>query len=558
MGSLEELAREKFGELSAAEKKVVQAAPHGTVADCSLGGDVEPEKADTWLAARDVRADLIRWLCVDREARELVDPRGVQILGARITGELDLSFANVLFPLFLKGCRLEQRIDLRSAKMPVLSLEGSWTGAIAADELKLEGTLFLKSAFHAEGEVRLLGATIGGNLNAMGGTFKNLKSDKNPDSTGYTLTADGIKVTGGVFMRNELDADVVKNKFVAEGEVRLLGATIGGNLDADGGTFRNPNPKGYALNADRIKVHGGVSLRNIFVPEGGVRLHGAEVTGQLQVADAWLGAFDLDSAHVTGPFVWRNIHKDRHPDFPDTEWKPSLNLTDATVGPLADQPSSWPEKEELRLDGFVYDRIAAVPDAKVLIDAKARLDWLHRQPDELGYLPQPYEQLIAVMRQMGYEDQVAEVGIAKKKDLHQRGGLGRWGKFWSWFLYLVVGYGYKPWWAFGWLALLVLIGTCMFSRAHAANVLVPSDKEAYQSNRTTAENTLPQFHALVYSLDIVLPFGLGQKAHFRLSEKPSGDFVYWIFELYSLFQLFAGWALWLVAGAVPTGLIKKD
>ena len=40
MATLEELARKKFGDLSEAEKKVVQAAPDGTVADCrDLGGD---------------------------------------------------------------------------------------------------------------------------------------------------------------------------------------------------------------------------------------------------------------------------------------------------------------------------------------------------------------------------------------------------------------------------------------------------------------------------------------------------------------------------------------
>ncbi len=371
----------------------------------------------------------------------------------------------------------------------------------------------------------------------IGGTFRNLKSDENPDSTGRALTADGIKVTGGVFMRNELDADVVKNKFVAEGEVRLLGATIGGNLDADGGTFRNPNPKGYALNADRIKVTRRRLSADIFVAEGEVRLHGAEVTGQLEVADAWLDALDLDSAHVTGPFVWRNIHKDRHPDFPDTEWKPSLDLTDATVGPLADQPASWPEKEELRLDGFVYDRIAAVPDAKVLIDAKARLDWLHRQPDELGYLPQPYEQLIAVMRQMGYEDQVAEVGIAKQKDLRKRGDLGWLGWIRNWFLYLVVGYGYRAWQAFIWLLVLVVVGSCVFSYAHSANVLVPSDKDAYTEYEKSKMEKLPpyypDFHAPFYSLDVVLPFDLGQKSNWRLIERWPGDRAYWGYEFYS-------------------------
>ena len=155
---------------------MVRAAPNGTVADCrrDLGGGGDPEKAggtgeapdEKWPDKRNVRADLIRWLFVDREARELVDPRGVQIRGARITGDLDLSFANVLFPLVLLRCRLEQPLDLQWAKMPVLSLEGSWTGAIAADGLKLEGSLFLRNGFHAEGEVRLLGATIGGNLDA--------------------------------------------------------------------------------------------------------------------------------------------------------------------------------------------------------------------------------------------------------------------------------------------------------------------------------------------------------------------------------------------------------
>ncbi len=62
----------------------------------------------------------------------------------------------------------------------------------------------------------------------------------------------------------------------------------------------------------------------------------------------------------------------------------------------------------------------------------------------------------------------------------------------------------------------------------------------------------------MYSLDVILPFDLGQKSHWRLSEKQSGAFVYWIFEFYSLVQLFLGWVLLLVAAAVPAGFIKKD
>jgi len=66
MGNLEELARNKFADLSEAEIRVVQAAPEGNNADCrNLGGGDDPAKADTWPEARIVRADLIRWLCVE-------------------------------------------------------------------------------------------------------------------------------------------------------------------------------------------------------------------------------------------------------------------------------------------------------------------------------------------------------------------------------------------------------------------------------------------------------------------------------------------------------------
>ena len=570
MESLERLARTKFTDppLSAAEERVMRAAPDGTIAECrDLGGSVDPEKAngapeEKWPDARSIRAGLIRWLCVDREAREQVDPLGVWIQGARLAGRLDLSFACIPFPLLILGCRLEQDLNLRYAKMPVLSLSGSWTGAIGADGLRLDGSLFLRRGFHAEGEVRLPNATIGGDLDAAGGTFNNAK--------GCALNAHRIKVKGSVLMKQEVNAKgEIQGAFNAAGEVRLLGATIEGDIDAEGGTFINVN--GMALIADRIEVHDNVFLTKSFHAEGEVRLPGAEITGQLDVEDAWLGELNLESAHIAGTFFWRNIHKDSDPRFPNKEWKPYLNLTNANVGLLVDQEASWPEKGRLRLDGFVYDHIAAgltaakVPtDARPPIDATARLRWLRLQPDEFGYLPQPYEQLIAVLRRMGHEHQVANVAIAKQMDLYEHGDLGRWGKFRSWVLYHAVRYGYEPWRAFMWMAIVVIVGTLMFSVARLPSIrlMVPSDKDAYQSDENSQKVPLPhyypQFHGFVYSLDVILPFDLGQKAHWRLHERWPCDYLYWVLEGYSLIQLFMGWVLLLIAAAVPAGLIKED
>ena len=422
--------------------------------------------------------------------------------------------------------------------------------ALSADRVKVAGSVYLRNGFRAEGMVRLPGATIGSVLDAAGGTFKN--------SNGAALSADRVEVTGGVFLWNG---------FNAEGEVRLLGATIGGDLTARGGTFKNSI--GNALSADGINVHGNVFLRDKFVAEGEVRLLGAEIKGQLEVVDAWLDELNLESAEITGPFFWQDIHKDPHPDFPNKEWKPSLNLTNARVGSLADQEASWPEKGGLRLDGFVYDRITAGPtdaeaptDTRVPIDATARLRWLRLQPDWLGFRPQPYEQLIAVLRRMGHEHQVAKVAIAKQKDLYERGDLGRWGKVRSWFLYLVVDYGYRAWLAFIWLLVLVVVGSCVFSYAHSANVLVPSDKDAYTEYEKSEMEKLPpyypDFHAPFYSLDVISPFELGQKSSWRLIERWPGDSAYWGYEFYSIIQLIIGWVLLLVAAAVPARFIKKD
>jgi predicted acyltransferase (DUF342 family) len=710
MGILEELAWKKFRELSEAEKRVLQAAPNGSLADCTdLGGGDEPEKADgtpqapdeRWPETRNVRADLIRWLCVDREAREQVDPKGVWIQGARIAERLDLSSTNVLFLILLLNCRLERDLKLSYAKMSVLSLAGSWTRAIGADGLKLEGSLLLRKGFHAEGEVRLANATVGGDLDATGGTFNNpngcalnanrvkvrgsivLKQElnakgdeilnaftaagevrlvgatiegdldaeggtfKNPSGMaliadrievhdvflrngfsaegtvrlpgatiggnldaekgtfkqprgdalfadairvagdifisngfsaegevrlrgavvggnleasggtfknpgGSSLSADGIKVSGDIFLKNRFTAvGFISNRFSAEGEVRLRGAVVGGNLEANGGTFKNPC--GSSLSADGVKVSGDIFLKNRVTAAGKVRLPGAEIAGQLEVDNAWLDELNLDSAHITGPFSWQKIQTSTVSQFPNKEWKPSLNLTDAKVGSLIDEAVSWPDKGRLRLDGFVYDRITEGPT-----DAISRLRWLRLQPDRLGFRPQPYEQLVTVLRRMGHEHQVAKVAIAKQKDLRKRGDLGWLGWIQSWFLYVAVGYGYRAWLAFVWLTLLIVLGGHVFSRAHAANVLVPSDQAAYEKYENPKKRELPlvypRFHALLYSLDVVSPFDLGQKSHWRLIESVS----YWRYEFYSLFQLFVGWVLLLVAAAVPAGLIKKD
>jgi hypothetical protein len=262
------LAEIRFPALREAELRLLRATPLGEIAWCGTsqkdfdpGND--PAKSSAWGAERSIRAGLVRWLCIDREAREYVDPRGVQVHGARVDSALDLSFAHVPFPLALNCCSLREEIRLRFLRIPTIALNGSWVRSINAECAEVEGTVSLSNGFCSEGEVQLVGAAIGNSLDCGAGRFRNFPAK--------ALRADRIRVRGSVFLRNA---------FVAEGEVRLLGAEIGGNLECNDGTFSNPT--GTALGADRASVQGSVFLRDGFAAKGEVRLLGARVGGNVE------------------------------------------------------------------------------------------------------------------------------------------------------------------------------------------------------------------------------------------------------------------------------------
>ena len=84
------------------------------------------------------------------------------------------------------------------------------------------------------------------------------------------MDVNGAKIGGVVFL---------SGKFQAEGEVRLHNADIGGDLACDGASFKNAN--GVALNANGARIGGAVFLRNAFRAEGETRLYGAELSGDL-------------------------------------------------------------------------------------------------------------------------------------------------------------------------------------------------------------------------------------------------------------------------------------
>jgi hypothetical protein len=429
-----------------------------------------------------------------------------------------------------KGLKAEGTVDIAAAKIGIgLNCNGGWfvsdgrAPALNAYGAKIQGSVFMGQGFKAEGGVNLLWSVIEGPLNCSGGEF--LAAGDAP-----ALSANSARIQGGVFIREgfkaketvdliaaaigtDLDCnggqfegtgeapalnaygakiqgnvllgkDKSKGEFKSKGPVKLIGATIGLNLNCGGGQFtggevRTGEVEVRALNADNAKIGGSVYFREKAAAEGVVRFAGASVSSSFQ---------------------WWNL---------DSPEKAILDLRFAKVRTLLNHQNSWPAKGNLQVDGLVYDQI----DTRAFPTAQAQLGWLHRQPPN-QFLSQPYEQLAAVLSERGLEEDARRVMIAKNEDHAEH---LNWRPAWLWYGLLgkLIGYGYRPWRAFIISLIVIGIGWLFFQLGYHSNLFIPTGDKAYvveKDGTRRLKNGMPQisedypkFNAFVYSMESFVP-----------------------------------------------------
>jgi hypothetical protein len=259
--TLETLARAHFSNLSMAERSLLRFAGsyRSAPAEFAAAGPSanpddptnDPVHADLWGKGREVRAALIEWLCVNESANRLV-PRGIRLLGARITGQLNLSDSKVPFPLVLRNCSIADRMTFGSAVFPRLALDGSYTGEIDGHGIVVHGDLDL-NFLQASGEVWFPNSSIDGKLYAAGARFK--RSTVEPQSSpvsgpvkGTALDLSSSTIRGFELLGRGLEVD---------GALVLGGSSVG-EVFLGGGTFNNP--KKIAILANSIRVDQAVFL----------------------------------------------------------------------------------------------------------------------------------------------------------------------------------------------------------------------------------------------------------------------------------------------------------
>jgi hypothetical protein len=497
----------------------------------------------------------------------------VRLVGADITGQLDCSGAQ------LTGRDTNDR-------------------ALAAYGLKVGGGVFLRRGFTAAGAVRLVDADITGPLECSHGQLTGT------DSHGNALWADGLKVSGGVFLNQE---------FTAAGAIRLVRADITGQLDCSGARLTGRDTNGMALATFGLKVSGGVFLRWGFTAAGAIRLAGADITGPLDCRGAQLtgtdtegrallggglkvsgdvflnedftaaGTVSLASAQVGGSVRLTltalaggskvALNAPRAQIAGTLEWAPAgpvsgqVNLEGATVGNLDDDWSSerpngcWPADGRLRLDGFTYGRFGGTQQATV----QQRLAWIRSQyqppatDSTADFATQPYEQLAAVYRQAGQDTQARKVAIARRADLRTYGNLNPYHKAGNWFLDKTIKYGYQAWRAgVGLAAVFVIFAALSFVAQHHHLMVPTGGTEGLRPAPSATECTsnYPCFYPVGYAVDTVIPIiNVHQAEHWGpYGQVPWGRA--WVAGTWIATGL--GWALATLLVAGYTGLVRRD
>ncbi|MGR3174019.1 MAG: hypothetical protein ACUZ8N_05410 [Candidatus Scalindua sp.] len=428
----------------------------------------------------------------------------VSFYGAKIGGDLDLQGAHLFN---------ENSIALNAAAVTV-------KGSMILSRYLVDLDQFTRSSsqvavlkgesevnFKAYGEVVLMHATIDGNLECNNGQFIN--------PNGSAITADSIYVKGNVFL---------SNGFKAEGKVSLHGSTIGGNLECEWSQFINQ--KGYAINAYRMEVKGSVVFRKNVTVKGEVNFDGAKVEGHL---------------------YWRGLTSNK-----DLK----LNLKYARIGILADDISSWPEKNNLFLSGLIYDEI----DVDSPLTVQDRIEWLHLQPTNTFY-PQPYEQLASILRKTGREEDAKKVLIEKNRDTALCSQMSFFPWIWHKTKGGVIGYGHRPSKALPFVIGIILLGWLFFGIGFCTNVMTPTNPTLDASANKEPQHVLRGFsktfivvESLAYSIDRFVPIVDFNVASNWQPDKDrrGGRFI----RVYMWFHIAMGWILTSFLVAAMTGLIR--
>lgn len=520
------ISLEDFAPFTVAEHKLIDEShlPNRT----TVGDGTIPTSENK---ATDIRADLVRLLLLGSPDVPNLHDKGIRLRGARIIGSLDLQGCDCPRDLSLSQCRLSEPLNLVNASLRGLHISGCEMKGIAADNLNVAGSVYIRAGTRVTGEISLAGARVSGDLQICDAQIDTVLQD--------AIFAPSLQVDGSVFLGNYPYSDTVTT-LRATGLLFFSSARIAHD---------------FFLTNTAISLPDRTMGPTIF---GATEEHGCDMA--LSLARARVGGI----LYLKDNQITRGI----------------VNLAGATVGRLTDEPVGPGAAYPIRLDGFTYNDFSRHADT----DIKARLNWLKRRPDDMPFTAQPYEQLASVLTKIGHRDDARTVLMAKEgmlraeaRSLSKASAPTRTlSAFSDLILRTTIGYGYRPGRSVVVaIALILLLG--FFYQAtwragdfapNSAPILVsadwidatrthPGNPAVFWSQPGQAGQDWETFNAFAYSADLVIPLvSLGQETAWApsTSRSPLGQTGWWL----RWFAKAIGWIITALAAAAITGVIRKD
>ncbi|MFB7945073.1 hypothetical protein ACFC6L_09135 [Kitasatospora phosalacinea] len=185
------------------------------------------ERLDLGEGGGTVRAEALAHLLLDGPPPEPGRTARLDLVGAEVTGQLDLTGARCPVPVKLRRCRFAERVLLDYAEITWWNLDGSHLNGLDGEGLRVGLWLGLRDAV-VEQELWLHDARISGGLDLSRSTLRG--------ADGFALMAKQLVVEG----------DLRAHGLHAVGEVRLARSRIGGTLDLTGARLERTGGGGAA------------------------------------------------------------------------------------------------------------------------------------------------------------------------------------------------------------------------------------------------------------------------------------------------------------------------
>ncbi len=476
----------EINDLTPAERRVWDAFPQGEGVDFREDRGEEATGGASWGPDRTVRAEVLAFLLLRGAAPLDGQVPGLNVRGARITGKLNLKYADIEHAIRLRACWFERKPVLYGARLRIVSLSDSALPGLTASTVSVDIALKL-SCCRITGPVRLAGARIAGGLFLQ----KAVIGTAGPAEVGQEAALQ--------FNHADIGTDVIAMELTVHGQTRINGATVGGQINLNNARLLAPGA--IALHAETLTVGTDVRARGLEA-RGMFNLTGAKIPGQLYLADARLiqpGGVALRASSCAIGEVWLSGRECV---------QGTMNLRRSQFDLLHVPPETWPRR--IRIEGLTYRTLSPH------VPAEQRLPALERE--ESGYLPYAYEQLAAAYRTVGDEAGARTVQLAKLR--RHRRTLPRHARVWGLLQDATVGYGFRPLRAAGWLLALLLTGTAAYW---------------FRPPRELKQGEAPEFNPVFYTLDLMVPIiSFGQEAAYA----PDG----W-YQWLSYLLIVTGWVL---------------